>query len=136
MSKILIIGKENAIRSQILEGYLKKSLGNLAQVYSCGIEPSGVDPQAIRAMAEDRVVIAGQTSDELKDFEDFSFDHIITFEEALADKGRQRFRNATLHLLSIPALDGFGGQERQEAMRHLRDSLRLKCSNFIDQHLS
>ena len=136
MSKILIIGKENAIRSQILEGYLKKSLGNLAQVYSCGIEPSGVDPQAIRAMAEDRVVIAGQTSDELKDFEDFSFDHIITFEEELADTGRQRFTMATLHIIYLPAIEGFGGQQRQEAMRQLRDALRLKCSNFIDQHLS
>jgi len=136
LSNILIIGRENAIRSQMMEGYLKKSLGNNARVYSCGLEPSGVDPQAIRAMAEDRVVIAGHTSDSLEDFQDFSFDIILTFEEELALAGKNLFGETPVHVMQVPVVDGFGGLERQEAIRELRDLLRSNSADFINQQLS
>lgn len=136
MSKILIIGQENAVRSQIMEGYLKKSLGNRAQVFSCGVDPSGVDPQAIRAMAEDRVVIAGQTSDALQDFSDYHFDFILTFDESLKHEAEKIWPSTSHHLIKTPGIDGFGGLQRQEVVRNLRDHLKSSCSNFVSSALS
>lgn len=131
MSKILIIGRENAIRSQMMEGFLKKSLGNRAHVYSCGVEPTGVDPQAIRAMAEDHIVIAGQTSDSLEDFKEYQFDHILTFDEELAEMSKKLFQHTPVHTVHLSLIEGFGGNERQEAIRQLRDRLRADSSRII-----
>lgn len=136
MSKILIIGQENAVRSQIMEGYLKKSLGNRAQVYSCGLDPSGVDPQAIRAMAEDRVVIAGHTSDSLEEFSDYQFDVILTFDDHLKEEGAKIWPSTPLHLVDAPQIDGFGGLERQAAIRELRDHLRNSVGHLVSSTLS
>ncbi len=119
-----------------MEGYLRKTLGSRVQVFSCGLEPTGVDPQAIRAMAEDQVVIAGQTSDSIEDFRNFNFDHILTFEVELEALGRETFPNTPAFVLELPLIDGFGGSDRQEAVRNLRDQIRDQSLLFIQQHLS
>ena len=97
VSQILIVGQENAIRSQMLEGILKKILGHKSRIYSCGFEPSGVDPQAIRAMAEEQVVIAGHTSDALEEFHSFQFDHIFFF----PIEKEEHIRSPTFTLINV-----------------------------------
>lgn len=119
-----------------MEGYLKKSLGNRAQVYSCGLDPSGVDPQAIRAMAEDRVVIAGHTSDSLQEFTDYSFDFILTFDDQLKAEAAKIWPSTPHHLVEAPVIDGFGGLDRQEAIRNLRDHLRNSVGDLVSSTLS
>jgi protein-tyrosine-phosphatase len=136
VSQILIIGKDNAVRSQMLEGYLKAKLGHRAKVYSCGIEPSGVDPQAIRAMAEDKVVIAGQTSDDLKEYSGHNFDHILVFDEDLLPTVQSQFPNTDIRLLPIAAIEGFGGLDRLAAIRELRGKIELKSNELIAAQLS
>lgn len=131
MAQVLIVGQDNAVRSQMLEGYLKKKLGPRARVYSCGIEPSGVDPQAIRAMAEDQVVIAGQTSDWLKDYQNFPFDQILVFEAVPVSDISALFPNANSVPIPIPPIEGFGGKERLERIRHLRLEIEAKSNELI-----
>ncbi|MDT8859543.1 arsenate reductase (thioredoxin) [Alkalihalobacillus sp. MEB130] len=53
----------NSCRSQMAEGWGKKSLGDKYDVYSAGIEAHGVNPNAVKAMAEAGVDISSQTSD-------------------------------------------------------------------------
>ncbi|WP_332629297.1 arsenate reductase (thioredoxin) [Halalkalibacter flavus] len=53
----------NSCRSQMAEGWGKKYLGDKYDVYSAGIEAHGVNPNAVKAMAEAGVDISGQTSD-------------------------------------------------------------------------
>ncbi|CEA01864.1 Arsenate-mycothiol transferase ArsC2 [Jeotgalicoccus saudimassiliensis] len=53
----------NACRSQIAEGLGKEILGSEWNVYSGGIEAHGVNPNAIKAMAEIDIDISGNTSD-------------------------------------------------------------------------
>lgn len=115
----------------MLEGYLKKKLGPRAKVYSCGLEPSGVDPQAIRAMAEDQVVIAGQTSDRLKDYQSFPFDQILVFDAVPMAEIESLFPNAHSVPIPIPPVEGFGGQERQERIRQLRREIEAKSNDLI-----
>ena len=53
----------NACRSQMAEGLGKEILGSEWNVYSGGIEAHGVNPNAIKAMAEIDIDISGNTSD-------------------------------------------------------------------------
>ncbi|MCP8967209.1 arsenate reductase (thioredoxin) [Ectobacillus ponti] len=53
----------NSCRSQMAEAWGKKYLGDQWDVYSAGIEAHGVNPNAVKAMAEVGMDISGQTSD-------------------------------------------------------------------------
>ncbi|GEK35141.1 arsenate reductase (thioredoxin) [Kurthia sibirica] len=53
----------NSCRSQMSEGWAKKILPTDWQVKSAGIQAHGVNPQAIKAMAEVGIDISHQTSD-------------------------------------------------------------------------
>jgi arsenate reductase len=53
----------NSCRSQIAEGFGKKYLGDNFEVYSAGIEAHGLNPKAVKVMAEKGIDISHQTSD-------------------------------------------------------------------------
>lgn len=53
----------NSCRSQMAEGWAKTFLTNGWEVYSAGIEAHGLNPNAVKAMAEVGIDISGQTSD-------------------------------------------------------------------------
>ncbi|WP_044640121.1 arsenate reductase (thioredoxin) [Risungbinella massiliensis] len=53
----------NSCRSQMAEGFGKKYLQDHYEVYSAGIEAHGLNPKAVKAMAEKGVDISNQTSD-------------------------------------------------------------------------
>lgn len=53
----------NSCRSQMAEGWAKKYLGDDWTVYSAGIEAHGLNPNAVKAMAEVDIDISKQTSD-------------------------------------------------------------------------
>lgn len=52
MKKIYFICTGNSCRSQMAEGFAKKAFSNEWQVESAGIEAHGVNPLAIKVMAE------------------------------------------------------------------------------------
>lgn len=60
---IYFICTGNACRSQMAEGFGKEILGKEWNVYSAGIEAHGVNPNAIKAMAEINIDISKNTSD-------------------------------------------------------------------------
>ncbi|WP_088007677.1 arsenate reductase (thioredoxin) [Indiicoccus explosivorum] len=53
----------NSCRSQMAEGWGKEILGDEWQVLSAGIEAHGLNPKAVKAMAEAGIDISGQSSD-------------------------------------------------------------------------
>ncbi|TCS94990.1 arsenate reductase (thioredoxin) [Hazenella coriacea] len=53
----------NSCRSQIAEGFGKKYLSDRFDIYSAGIEAHGLNPRAVKAMAEVGIDITNQTSD-------------------------------------------------------------------------
>jgi arsenate reductase (thioredoxin) len=53
----------NSCRSQMAEGFGKKYLEDKYNVYSAGIEAHGLNPNAVKAMAEKEIDISKQTSD-------------------------------------------------------------------------
>ncbi|MCX6006569.1 MAG: arsenate reductase ArsC, partial [Chloroflexi bacterium] len=58
--KILFLCTGNSCRSQMAEGWARALKSDCVEPYSAGIEPRGLDPRAVRVMAEAGVDIAGQ----------------------------------------------------------------------------
>jgi len=79
MKKIYFLCTGNSCRSQIAEGYGRELLdSNDYEVRSAGIETHGLNPRAVKVMAEDGIDITNQNSD-LIDTEYFNqADLIIT----------------------------------------------------------
>ena len=79
MKKIYFLCTGNSCRSQIAEGYGRELLdSNEFEVRSAGIETHGLNPRAVKVMAEDGIDITNQNSD-LIDTEYFNqADLIIT----------------------------------------------------------
>lgn len=60
--KIVFLCTGNSCRSQMAEGFARHLGGDRWEVHSAGTSPQGVNPRAVRAMAEAGVDISGQRS--------------------------------------------------------------------------
>lgn len=67
-AKLLILCSQNSARSQMAEAFFHKYGQDVLEVSSAGLEPTGVHPYAVRAMAEIGVDISGQRSKSVKEF--------------------------------------------------------------------
>lgn len=76
--KILFLCTGNSCRSQMAEGWLRHLHGDAFEVYSAGIETHGLNPNAVKVMAEAGVDISGHRSQLLSEFDDIELDHVIT----------------------------------------------------------
>lgn len=60
------------------EGWAKHLKGDVIDAYSAGIETHGLNPNAVKVMAEAGVDITGHKSQNVNEFADHNFDYIIT----------------------------------------------------------
>ena len=76
---ILILCTGNSCRSQMAEGILQKTAGELMEVHSAGSKPAGyVHPLAIKVMAEIGIDISGNKSKHMNEFLDRPVATVIT----------------------------------------------------------
>ncbi len=78
MLKILFLCTGNSCRSQMAEGWAKKLIGDKIESYSAGTETHGLNPNAVKVMAEAGVDISGHKSKTVADLETKEFDYVIT----------------------------------------------------------
>ena len=76
--KILFLCTGNSCRSQMAEGWARKLKGDVIEAYSAGIETHGLNPQAVKVMAEAGVDISGQQSKTVEAVKDVPFDYVVT----------------------------------------------------------
>jgi len=60
------------------EGWTRRLKSDAIESYSAGIETHGLNPNAVKVMAEAGVDISGQRSKHVKDLPDIEFDYVIT----------------------------------------------------------
>ena len=60
--KILFLCTGNSCRSQMAEGWARHLKGDVIEPYSAGIEAHGLDPRAVKVMAEASIDISRQRS--------------------------------------------------------------------------
>ncbi|MFW6151529.1 MAG: arsenate reductase ArsC [Verrucomicrobiota bacterium] len=76
--KTLFLCTGNSCRSQMAEGWARTLKGDVIEAYSAGIETHGLNPNAVKVMAEAGIDISCQSSKKADDLEDVDFDYVIT----------------------------------------------------------
>jgi arsenate reductase len=76
--KVLFLCTGNSCRSQMAEGWTRHLKGDVIEPYSAGIEIHGLNPNAVKVMAEAGVDISGQRSKNVAEFKDIQFDYVVT----------------------------------------------------------
>ncbi len=76
---ILFLCTGNSCRSQMAEGWARHLKADFFNAYSAGVEKHGLNPLAVKAMAEAGVDIAGQESKTIDELpQDVEFDYVVT----------------------------------------------------------
>jgi arsenate reductase (thioredoxin) len=78
MLKILFLCTGNSCRSQMAEGWARHLKGDQIESYSAGIEAHGLNPDAVRVMAEAGVDISGHRSKLVGDLHGVDLDYVVT----------------------------------------------------------
>lgn len=119
------------------EGYLKLFTGGQASVWSAGVETHGVNPKAIVVMKEDYVDISMQTSNNISEYCDISFDYIIT----VCDNAKERCpffpSQAERFHYNFPDPAKAAGEESEvmEQFRKVRDQIKEYCRQFAQKYI-
>ncbi len=83
---MLFLCTGNSCRSQMAEGWARHLHEDALEPYSAGVEVHGLDPRAVRVMAEAGVDISGQRSKHVDEVKDIPFDYVVT----VCDDARER----------------------------------------------
>jgi len=75
---LLFLCTGNSCRSQMAEGWGKHLISSQFNVYSAGIEKHGLNPNAVKVMAEHGIDISDHYSKTLDDLSDIEFDAVVT----------------------------------------------------------
>lgn len=75
---ILFLCTGNSCRSQMAEGLARALKSDIFDVYSAGIETHGLNPNAVKVMAEIGIDISGQRSQHIDEFRETSIDYVVT----------------------------------------------------------
>lgn len=75
---ILFLCTGNSCRSQMAEGWARTLKGDLFDFYSAGTDPHGMNPRAVRAMAEAGIDISTHRSKHIGELDGTHLDYVIT----------------------------------------------------------
>ncbi|MBN1492970.1 MAG: arsenate reductase ArsC [Candidatus Omnitrophica bacterium] len=76
--KVLFLCTGNSCRSQMAEGWTRHLKGDRIEAYSAGIESHGLNPYAVKAMAEVGVDISKHRSKLVNSLQHIDFDYVVT----------------------------------------------------------
>ncbi len=131
--RVLFLCTHNSARSQMAEGLLRALGGGAWESHSAGTERTRVRPEAIAAMAELGIDIAGQTSKTLDRYLPERFDLVVTVCDS-ANQSCPAFANAASRLhWSIDDPSGVTGDDAQRlaAFRRARDEIKGRIEREI-----
>jgi arsenate reductase (thioredoxin) len=125
-ARILILCTGNSARSQMAEGVLRHDAGDRFEVFSAGVNPTKVRPEAIAVMGELGIDLSAHRSKHVDEFAGQNFDYVLT----VCDKAREScpiFPSTTVtihHSFVDPAAYDGSEEERLALFREVRDQIR------------
>ena len=132
---MLFLCTHNSARSQMAEGFLRALAGDRFEVASAGTEARGVNPLAVRAMAETGVDISRQTSKTLDRFVGEPWDHVITVCDS-ANETCPVFPAASTRVhwsfddpSAAPGIEA----ERLAVFRRVRDEIKTTLESWLER---
>lgn len=135
--RILFLCTGNSCRSQMAEGFARALAGDRVEAHSAGIEKHGMNPLAVKAMAEAGVDITGQHSKTVDELEPGEFDYVVTL-CGHAGENCPFFpaRTRVVHVgFDDPPALAKGAANDEEAMAHyrrVRDEIRDFAAGLPD----
>lgn len=116
------------------EGWARHFWADRYEVYSAGIETHGLNPHAVRVMAEAGVDISGHRSKHLDELRDVAFDWVITvcdhaYEHCPLFPGKTRVIHVGFDDPPRLAKTAKSEQEALDCYRRVRDEIR----KFVEQ---
>ncbi|MBJ6110788.1 arsenate reductase ArsC [Hymenobacter sp. BT523] len=130
---VLVLCTGNSCRSQLLHGYLEQLLGERAAVYSAGVEVHGLNPRAVRVMAEDGVDISAHTSNHVDEYAHVPFDYVLTVCDH-ANEVCPVFPSSARklhHNFPDPAKATGSEEEIMEQFRAVREQVKAYAHDFV-----
>jgi arsenate reductase len=127
--RVLFLCTHNANRSQMAEGWARHLKAPEIEAYSAGVDPTGIDPLAVRAMTEAGVDMSGQKSKSVDGLGDIEFDYVVTLCSEAAE-GCPRFRAGTKSVhrgFDDPPGQAAGEMTEEGKLKHyrrIRDEIR------------
>lgn len=134
--KVLFLCTGSSCRSQMAEGWARALLGDQIELYSAGIEAHGMNPNAVKVMAEAGVDITGQSSKLVSTLADVPFELVVTV-CGHADENCPAFlgRGRVVHVgFDDPPKLAKSAANEEEALNHYR-RVRDEIQVFVRQDL-
>jgi arsenate reductase (thioredoxin) len=130
--KVLILCTGNSARSQMAEGLLRHDAGDRFEVFSAGVNPNRVRPEAIAVMQELGIDLSAHRSKHADEFAGQSFDYVLT----VCDHAREVCpifpgKTVTIHHSFVDPADFNGSEEERLALfRKVREEIREYLRTF------
>ena len=129
--RVLFLCTGNSARSQMAEGLLRSIAGDQFEVFSAGTRPVGLNPNAVTAMSEIGINIAGSRSKSVDEFAGQRFDYVFT----VCDNAREScpvFPGGGIRLhesFEDPA--GTPADQQLEVFRKVRNQIAERLRRFV-----
>lgn len=133
MLRVMFLCTGNSCRSQMAEGLARHYGGGLIEVHSAGLTPAGVNPYAVKVMAELGIDISGQSSKSIDPSLLEKMDLVIS----LCGHADRMCPSTPPHIKKMywPTDDPVGATGTQEDIlaefRRARDEIALKVRGFV-----
>jgi arsenate reductase (thioredoxin) len=130
---ILFLCVANSARSQMAEGLARARFGDAVRVQSAGSDAAGVNPLAVKVLAELGIDISGQTSKTVGTIDPATVDTVVTL---CAEEVCPVYLAKARHLhwpLPDPTAGGGSEEERLARFRQTRDEIRARIEAFFGE---
>jgi arsenate reductase len=119
------------------EGWARHLKSDEIEAFSAGVETHGLNPNAIKVMAEAGVDISGHQSKHVQELRDVEFDYVITVcdnahESCPAFPGTTKIRHAGFDDPPRLARDAANEEEALQHYRRVRDEIRTYVESLPD----
>jgi arsenate reductase len=132
--KILFLCTGNSCRSQMAEGWARALKSDMIDAWSAGIETHGLNPNAVKVMAEAGVDISQHKSENVADLLHIPFDYVITVcghanEHCPLFPGKAKVVHVGFDDPPKLATQVTGEEEKLNCYRRVRDEIKA----FVEQ---
>lgn len=133
--RVLFLCTGNSCRSQMAEGVLRHFYGDKYDVFSAGVNPATVNPNAIAVMKEIGIDISGQKSKSVNEFINQAFDITITACNNVKESCPIFPKEAEYLYWSFfdPAKASGTNEEILNIFRTVRDKIKVQIDKFVEK---
>ena len=135
--RVLFLCVGNSCRSQMAEGLLREIAPDIFDVRSAGARPAGLNPHAVRVMAEIGIDLSGHRSKAVEEYAEERFDFVATVCDNSPGGACPVFLGETGKTLHWPFFDpaeAVGAEDEVlDVFRRVRDQIQAKLEEFVKQ---